>query len=277
MGRPASLGFGLSSALRGLPGPERYAAFVGLAYVASLVVAYAFYIALGHMLLGVAYASPWLWEPSAELRAYEQAADLRVHRYLFRPLLIGLPIALGIGAWAFRRGPVLIGFRMFLRDLPTPHRALLGLLVVLLLAGQALDDKRALFPFARWSMYGRAYEPERMTMYDLYGVTESGERVLINIGRALPSIQRGAPRRLTETARALRLPPPASPSAGDLQRVDEVAIAIAAVYQALHGATFTAVEIVEENVHVEGPRVYRRTSERVRSVPLAPRPYDPSD
>jgi len=243
---------------------------VGLAYLGVLVAAYAAYITLGHALLGAAYDAPWLWKPQADLRSYERAADLRVHRYLFRPLLIGLPFVLALLVWAFWRGPALRHVRTFVRALPVSQRVTLAALALLLLAGQAADDKRSLFPFARWGMYGHAYEPDRMTMYDLYGVTETGERVLINIGRTLPSIQRGAPRRFTETARILRPGPDGAPPSGDLRHLDDVALSIAGLYGSLHGLSFTGVEIVETNVDVEGPRVYRRTTEHVRSVPLRP-------
>jgi hypothetical protein len=256
--------------LRDLPRAERYAAVLAAGYLFLLLAAYACYLALGHTLLGWAYVSPWLWEPRAELDAYREAADLRVHRFLFVPLLLGLPLALGLLVWAFRRGPLLSGVTAFWHTLPRPHRFALTTLVVLLFAGQAFNDKRALFPFARWGMYGRAYEPDRMRMYDLYGVTPSGERTLINIGRTLPSIQRGAPRRFTETARVLRRDPPAAPTADEIERLDEAAVAIAAVFERLHGVSFAALEVVEETVYVDEPRTYRRASEVVRTIPLRP-------
>ena len=256
--------------LRDLPRAERYAAILGAGYLVFLLVAYALYLTLGHASLGWAYSSPWLWEPRAELGAYREAADLRVHRFLFVPLLLGLPLALGLLVWAFRRGPLLSGIAAFWHALPRPHCYALATLVLLLFTGQALDDKRALFPFARWSMYGHPYEPDRMTMYDLYGVTLSGERVLINIGRTFPSIQRGAPRKFAETAAVLRPPPPAA--ASDIRPVDEAALAIAGVYEALHGIDFSRLEIVETSVRAEAPYAYRRTSELVRSLPA---PGDP--
>lgn len=245
---------------------ERWAARVGWTYIGGLLTAYAAYLLLAHTALGLAYASPWLWEPAAPLASYRDALDLRAQRFLFRPLLLGLPVALGLLAWAYRDGPTVRAVRDFWRTLPAPHRAVPVVLVGLVLLGQALDDKRALFPFARWSMYGRAYEPERITMYDLYGVTPSGEHVLINVARTFPPIHRGAPRKFSETARVWSPDEEAPPEA--LARAEEAALAIGRYYEDLHGLSFTALEVVEERVDVEGPGAYRRSRAVVRTLPL---------
>ena len=137
-------------------------------------------------------------------------------------------------------------------------------LCTLVFVGHVVDRDRRLFPFVRWNMYASRYEPARMEAFEIYGVTQTGEHVHINIARTLPPIRRGAPQQFTLSVRRLEK----TAAAADALVVDQVASSVASLYAELNGTTFTAVEVVKETVYRDAPGAYRRSSHAVRTIPL---------
>jgi hypothetical protein len=137
-------------------------------------------------------------------------------------------------------------------------------LCTMVLGGHVINRERQLFPFVRWNMYASKYEPKRLEAFEIYGVTQSGQRVHINIGQTLPSIRRGAPKQFTRSARRLEK----TGANGDALIVDQVTSSVASLYAELHGLTFTSVEVVKEIVYRDAPGEYRRSSHVFRTGPL---------
>ena len=137
-------------------------------------------------------------------------------------------------------------------------------LCTVVFVGHVVDRDRQLFPFVRWDMYASRYEPARMEAFEIYGVTQAGERVHINIGRTLPPIRRGAPKQFTRSVRRLEK----TGAAADALVVDQVASSVASLYAELNGTTFTSVEVVKEIVYRDAPGAYRRSSHVFRTIPL---------
>lgn len=165
--------------------------------------------------------------------------------------------------WSLHRTNPFDGLLAFWRGIPAIQKiAMLGL-CTMVLAGHLVRRDRQLFPFVQWSMYDTLYEPDRMEAFEMYGITQSGERVHINIGRTLPPLRRGAPMKFTQTAQRLE-----AGAAADALLVDEAVASVASLYEELNRTTFTAVEVVKEIVYRDAPGVYRRSTHVVRTIPL---------
>jgi hypothetical protein len=152
----------------------------------------------------------------------------------------------------------------FWRGVPRPEKATTLFLCLAVLAGHVVHRDRQLFPFVRWGMYDTRYEPDAMVAFEMYGITNTGERIHINIGRTLPDIRRGAPMKFTQIAAQAE----DRGAAVDARLLAEVVSSVALLHEEVNRTTFTAVEVVKEIIYRDAPGVYRRSSHAVGTVPL---------
>jgi len=73
----------------------------------------------------------------------------------------------------------------------TPHRIILTLFLLLMLAGQVINQPGKTFPFVRWDMYGRPENSLQVHFFEYVGFDASGEKVLLNPVRLFPTLRHG--------------------------------------------------------------------------------------
>jgi hypothetical protein len=220
--------------------------------------------------LAAALAAGVFWNLGSGLRAATNLGGVLTWRTIWYPVLC-LALAWWLKACADLVGAVtkkhiFEGLSHFWRGVPRPQKTTMLLVGTLVLAGHLLHQDRRLFPFVRWGMYDTRYEPETMVAFEMYGITRAGERHHINIARTLPSIRRGAPMKFTRIVEEMERTG-AAPAA---RLVEEVASSVATLQGESSRRTFTAVEIVKEIIHRDGPGMYRRDTQVLRRVSLRP-------
>ena len=233
--------------------------------IVGFLLAYGSYLVLGHSLLRVAYSSTSLLDQSYQPSRYFDAADSLSTRLLFRPLLFSALMGVATVAWAFRNTGLFDDIVAFWRSNHGAPRTALVVLCGIFLIGHFADRDRSFFPFIRWGMYAEKYEPKEIKTFDLYGITPQGKRIHINIGRTIPSIHRGAPRRFSETAEPVAN---GTASAAEISVLDDTASSIATLYAEIHDIPLDFAAVVEEMIYRDGPGAYRRSSHLVRTIPL---------
>ena len=248
-----------------LPKRERIAAIAGMTMIAGFFLAYGSYLVLGHSLLRIAYSSTSLLNRSYELSRYFDAADSLSTRLLFRPLLFSALMGVATVVWAFRNTSLFDDIVAFWRSNRGAPRTAMVVLCSIFLIGHFADRARGSFPFIRWGMYAEKYEAKEIKTFDLYGINPQGKRIHINIGRTIPSIQRGAPRRFSETAEPVAN---GTASAAEISVLDDTASSIATLYSEIHHVALDFAAVIEETIYRDGPGAYRRSSQLVRTISL---------
>lgn len=260
----------LPMSLRGITRAELTALIAGVLLIAAWFASYFGYLLIGHWVLRILYQSRAASQDVADLTDWLTRGDRAFDHFIGRRLLVGAGFGVLLACWSTRRTELFDDVRAFWRaSAGAPRLVFVGLLS-LVIAGQYLHRNRELFPFVQWGMYTGVYEPAQMDMFDLYAITAGGERHLVNIGRTLPSIHRGAPRAFSEYAGHRGEDDDAEAGQPDptqnLAPLDETAVAVAKLYAELHGQTLVAAEVVEETVHRDAPSQYHRSSRLVRHI-----------
>ena len=251
--------------IRSLPNQERYVVLVGTGIAGAAGAIYACYLLFGHLVIGAAYTNSLFWEPSAELQYYLSRADERAFQLFLLPLLAGAVLGVIALISVLRKTTSLFdALSAFWRGLPWAQKITIMVLCTVVFVGHVVERNRRLFPFVRWGMYASRYEPARMQEFEIYGVTQAGERVHINIGRILSPIRRGAPQRFSQRVQRLEK----TGAATDALVLEQVASSVASLYAELNGTTFTSVEVIKEIVYRDAPGKYRRSSHLFRTIPL---------
>ena len=256
----------------GLTRAERTALFAGVLLIAAFFLTYLGYVLVGHSVLRVFYQTGVTTRNVADLTDWLGRGDRAFDYFFGRRLLAGAGLGAMLVCWSMRRTELFDDIRAFWRVSAGAPRAVFIGLLGLVVAGHYLDRNRELFPFVRWGMYTGVFEPAQMNMFDLYAVTAGGERHLVNIGRTLPSIHRGAPRAFSEYAGRRSEDDDTAATTGPVQNLaslDETALAVARLYADLHGLTLEAAEVVEEIVHRDAPAQYYRSSRLIRHIDVA--------
>ena len=247
----------------------------GVLLIAAFFLSYLGYVIVGHSVLRVLYRAG-VTRNVADLTDWLRRGDRAFDYFFTRRLLAGAGLGVVLVCWSMRRTGLFSDIRAFWRASAGAPRAVFIGLLGFVIAGHYLDRNRDLFPFVRWGMYTGVFEPAQMDMFDLYAVTAGGERHLVNIGRTLPSIHRGAPRAFSEYAgrrstnddTEAQQPGPVQ----NLASLDQTALAVARLYADLHGLTLVAAEVVEEIVHRDAPAQYHRSSQLVRHIDVTAGP-----
>jgi hypothetical protein len=244
---------------------EWVTAGVGGSLLAALCLAWASYLLSGHAVVRLLYEQGWGWRFDADLSTYLWTADRRMYAEVIRPLLLAAGPACLALVWALRRTGIFNPVVTFWCALPAVQRAAIAGCCVLLVAGHAVNRPRELFPFVRWSMYTGVFEPAALTAYDLRGVSPDGGRVPINVGRTVPSIHRGAPRKFTETAQAALA---GEPSPGALEALDAFATAVARLHAETTGTTLVGAEVIETRLVRSSSGEFVRVVTVARTIPM---------
>jgi hypothetical protein len=219
---------------------------------------------------------------------------------LWRPaaLLAGLWLIAWVGAallhraplrWIAREGPgtlcylavvLTIGLarpvRAWLAGLPTPHRGLLGGLVLLLLIGHMGGRSRWTFPFSEWAMYGRAPRETDSVLefHGCRGTQASGRMIRIGPEELVPSLWSLS--LMTKTGHvALAAFAPAPPAQQRRQRdaLSDWLRAIGTLHNRLRPAeAVREIEIVRYTIDARAPGRPRVTEQPLWRVELEPPP-----
>jgi hypothetical protein len=244
-----------------LPRRERAGLLAGTALIAAFVGAHATYLLVGHRIVGLMFAHEIVIGPRSPLDAWLEGADRRFTAHVGIPLLFAALAGVALVAWSLRSAPPLAGIREFWRSIAGAPRVAMVCLCLALVTGHVLNHNRLTFPFVRWDMYTGRYEPARFSTFDLYVITTDGRRSLVNIGRTIPSIHRGAPAAFMRYEQArLAGGTPEDPG-------QDLAIAIARLYGELHDLSVARIEVVEKVVERDATE-YRRSMRVVRHAAL---------
>ena len=83
------------------------------------------------------------------------------------------------------------GFANYWRNASAHEKRFIGVITFCLLVGQTAGESRKLFPFVEWDMYSQVIPNEPTMVVQYVGVTEKGDRVLLNPAQIVPALGRG--------------------------------------------------------------------------------------